>query len=115
MAPSGSTHAREISSDVAQVSPLLFEDHANAVTDAGTPVAAPRVLAFLREQLVRGRGQEVGYQPLALGTHREDLFVEWRVHAEDRHVETHLVGPGEDLADLVERLLHPQDSAVEPG
>ena len=67
LAPSGSTHPSEIPSDVAQVRPLLLQDHANAVTDAGTPVtAAPRVLAFLREQVRRGRGQEVGHQLLAL-------------------------------------------------
>src|SRR3954453_15122675 len=115
LAPSGSTHTSEIPSDVAQVRPLLLQDHANAVTDARMPVtAAPRVLAFLREQLRGGRGQEVVPQPLPLGTHREDLLVHRRVHAEDRHVEAHLAGTGEDLADLVERLLD-LDAPAGPG
>lgn len=47
-----------------------------AVTDSGMPVtAAPRVLAFFREQLRSGRGQEVGHQVLSSGSNREDLIV----------------------------------------
>src|SRR6478609_11441912 len=112
----GSTQTSEIPSDVAQVRPLLLQDHAEAVTDAGMPVtAAPRVLAFLREQLRRGRGQEVGHHPLSLGAHREDLLVGRLVRAEDRHVEAHLGGTGEDLADLVERLRLPHDPAAQPS
>src|SRR3954447_10252468 len=114
-AASGSAHTSEIPSDVAKVRPLLLQDHANAVTDAGTPsMATPRVLAFLREQLRTGCGQEVGYLALSLGPHREDLLVSRRLGAEDGRVESHLVGAGEDLADLVERLLHPLDRAAEP-
>src|SRR3954470_14571580 len=91
LAPSGSTHTSEIPSDVAQVRPLLLKDHANAVTNARMPVtAAPRVLAFLREQLRCGRVKEVRHEPLSLGTHREDLLVAGRVDPEDRHVEAHL-------------------------
>ena len=117
LAPSGSTQSSEIPSDVAQVCPLLLQDYANAVTDGRAPVtaASPRVLAFLGEQLRGGRGQEVGHEPLSVTTHREDLLVGRRVHPEDRHVEAHLGGTGEDLTDVVERLLHPQDPAAEPG
>ena len=113
-APSGSTQPGEIASEVAQVRPLLLQDHAKAVADAGRPVRAPRVRAFLREQPAVAVGQEVGHQLLSLGAHREDLVVPRRVGAEDRHVEAQFAGTGEDLADLVEGLRHPQDPAAEP-
>src|SRR4051794_452361 len=110
LAPSGSTHTSEIPSDVAQVRPLLLQDHANAVTDARMPVtAAPRVLAFLREQLRGGRGQEVGHQPLPLGTHREDLLVHRRGHPEERQVENQPPRTREELAALLARPLHPPE------
>ena len=52
-----STHTSEIPSDVAQVRPLLLEDHTHAVTDGGVPVpAAPGVVALLGEQLARVAG-----------------------------------------------------------
>ena len=51
----------EVLPDVAQVRPLLLQDHAHAVTKSEMPVsAAPRVVALLGEQLRRGRSQEVG-------------------------------------------------------
>ena len=44
---------REVPPDVAQVRPLLLEDHADAVPDGGMPVvAAPRVVALLMSRWV---------------------------------------------------------------